>query len=113
DRRGPVLPCAPMSPTSFEWMRALHIFGVLMWMGTMIGLTTILAAHASADLGSRPAFHKLERSTAIAMDVGATLAVVFGLIMLFKVPGLLSAAYMHAKLTLVVLALLTSHGYLR
>jgi putative membrane protein len=102
-----------MSPTTFEWIRALHIFGVLMWMGTMIGLANILAAHGETDLGSRPAFHKLERRAGVAMDIGATIAMVFGIILLLKMPGVMKAGYMHAKLGLIVLGILSSHGYLR
>jgi putative membrane protein len=104
-----------MSTTAYTWISAFHIFGVLMWMGTMIGLANILVAHAEADLGSRPAFHKLGRACAMAMDIGATIAMVFGLIMLFAndAVALKQGGYMHAKLTLVVLLLLTSHGFLR
>lgn len=104
-----------MSQTAYEWVRALHIFGVLMWVGTMISLLHILAAHARAEIAARPAFHALERATAIAMDVGGTIAIVSGLILLFKmVPSpLKTGGYMHAKLTLVFLFLFLGHGFLR
>jgi protoporphyrinogen IX oxidase len=102
-----------MSPETLVWIKAFHVFGVLMWMGTMIGLCHIMVAHANADLGARPSFHALERNMGRAMDVGATLAMVFGVIMLLKVPGLMKAGYMHAKLALVILAILSTHGFLR
>jgi putative membrane protein len=101
-----------MSPAAMTWIKAFHLFGVFMWMGTMIGASHILVAHAEADLGSRPAFHGLERRLAIAMDVGATIAIVFGVILLVKTPGIMKVGSMHAKLALVV-ALLGVHGLLR
>jgi putative membrane protein len=101
-----------MSPTAMTWIKAFHLFGVFMWMGSMIGTAHTLIAHAQADLGSRPAFHTLERRSGVAMDIGATIAIVFGAILLIKTPGIMKVASMHAKLALVV-ALLGIHGMIR
>jgi uncharacterized membrane protein len=102
-----------MSPTALSWIRALHLYGVFLWLGPMIALAHTLAAHARAEPAARPAFHGLERATAIAMDIGATLGIVLGVILFVKLPGMTSAGYLHAKLALVVLGLLGAHGYLR
>jgi len=82
-----------------------HFYGFLMWLGSLFGALRILQAHADADEGARKAFLPLERSAGMTMDIGATLAIVFGLLLvfvpeggtaLFKVGG-----FMHVKLTLV------------
>src|SRR5688500_2701085 len=102
-----------MSPDGYNWIRALHIFGVFLWMGTMIGLSHTMVAHAQADLGARPAFHALERKTAMMMDIGALLSIGFGVYLLLETEGVMKHGYMHAKLGLVLLGVLGMHGFLR
>ena len=104
-----------MSPETILWLKAGHIFGFLMWAGSLIGAISILRAHAEANAGE--AFHKLEKNVGIAADVGATLTIVFGVLMLFLTPGapgmyLKGAGYFHAKLLAVVL-LIVFHVIIR
>ena len=102
-----------MSVTAMTWLKAFHLFGAFLWMGTLIGLSNILLAHAAADLGARPAFHKLERKVAMMMDLGATLAIGFGIWLIIQTPGAMKQGSLHAKLALVVLGPLAVHGMLR
>lgn len=95
-----------MGPETYLWIKAGHTFGFLMWAGSLVGAINILRAHADANAGE--AYHKLEKNVGIAADVGATLTIVFGALMLFLAPGapgvyLTGAGYFHAKLLCVVL----------
>lgn len=102
-----------MSPESYNWVRAIHLFAVFMWMGTMTGLAHTLVAHANADLGARAAFHKIEKMTAMMMDIGGTLSIVTGVYFLTQIEGVMKHGYMHAKLGLIVVGPLAIHGFLR
>jgi len=105
-----------MSPETLAWMWVGHVVGFTLWLGAMFGLSYILTAHAAADEAGRGAFGKLEKNTAMTADIGATLAIVFGLIMLLVPEGgtqiLKAGGFFHIKLTLVAL-LIGTHGYLR
>lgn len=105
-----------MSLETLQWMHVGHIFGFVMWIGTMLGLFQILMAHAEADEAARAGFGPLEKRVAMAMDVGATLTIVFGLVMLLVPEGGLdifkAGGFFHIKLALVV-ALIGAHGFLR
>ena len=82
-----------------------HIYGFMMWTGTLFGSIHILQAHAKAEEGHRASFLGLEKSIGIAMDIGATLAIVFGLLLIFVPESgtalFKSGGFMHVKLTLV------------
>lgn len=101
-----------------EWLLIVHVMGFLIWVGSMIGCTHILGAHATAD-GGATAFEKLEKSLGITMDVGATLTIASGLYMAlggplnFFVKDDVGSAFMHGKVGLVVLGLIPIHVFLR
>ena len=96
-----------------RYVRALHIFAVLAWGGALVGLTFILRQHSVAADGARADFVELEKGTAMAMDIFATLAMACGVYMIIKIPGIMSSGgWIHAKLTLVVV-LLGVHGFQR
>ena len=105
-----------MSLDTLLWMRVGHIFGFVMWIGTMFGLFQILLAHAEAQGAARDGFAALEKRVAMAMDVGATIAIVFGIILIVGPPEgtaiFKAGGFFHIKLTLVV-ALIGVHGFLR
>ncbi len=105
-----------MSLETLRWMLVGHVFGWLLWLGPLFGLFHILNAHAAADEAGRAAFGKLGKQTAMTADIGAALAIVFGLIMLIVPDGGMlifkAGGFFHIKLTLVAL-LIGTHGYLR
>ena len=50
----------------------------------------------------------------MVMELGAVIALVFGIYMLVRIePSVLKQPWMHIKLTVVVLAILGAHGFLR
>ncbi|HUH01527.1 MAG TPA: CopD family protein [Kofleriaceae bacterium] len=103
-----------MSLETFAWVRAGHIFGFIMWVGTMFGLYQVMFAHGRTDEAGRKGLLELERAMAMAMDVGALIAIGTGVAMLLLVePSYLKQPWMHIKLTLVVVGMLGAHGYAR
>jgi len=103
-----------MNPTVANWVNAFHIYGFLMWTGTLIALLNVLSFHAEVDPAGRPAFEKLEKAAAMAMDIGATIAMAAGIYWLVasEFVYLKGAGYFHAKLFLVLL-FLGLHGFVR
>jgi len=80
---------------------ALHVTGSFMWIGGIFTTMAFLSAVHEAEPGAgRTRLVKHLREAALVADVGATLAIVFGLHWLFKYK-LYAAHYMHAKLAIV------------
>ncbi|MBT8495427.1 MAG: CopD family protein [Deltaproteobacteria bacterium] len=104
------------SPVLWQILLVVHIIGFVMWVGTLIGASHVLKAHAEAGPGAGKMFDKLEKSFAIPMDIGATFTIVAGLLLIFARPGgtaiLKGAGFMHTKLLLVAF-LIVGHGILR
>ena len=84
---------------------ALHVVGSLMWIGSLFAVMSFLEAFAAEpDAAARGRLLKFVRQAAIVPDIGATIALVFGLHWLFRFK-LYEAHYMHAKLALVAVVL--------
>ena len=91
---------------------ALHVVGALMWIGSLFALAAFLEAYAAEpDAAAKGRLLKHLRQAAIVPDVGATIAIVFGMHWLFKFK-LYQMPYMHIKLTLVAVVI-GIHGYLK
>jgi len=91
---------------------SLHVVGALMWIGSLFALAAFLEAFAAEpDAAARQRLLKFLRQAAIVPDVGATIAIVFGLHWLFKFK-LYQMPYMHIKLALVA-GVIGVHGYLK
>jgi uncharacterized membrane protein len=91
---------------------SLHVFGAFIWIGGLFALAAFLDAFgAETDPAARSRLVKFLRQAAIVPDVGATIAIVFGVHWLFKFK-LYQMPYMHFKLTLVAV-LIGLHGYLK
>jgi putative membrane protein len=77
------------------------------WIGTLFSLLSILEAHGKAGKDAQEHFASLEKSSGIALDVGATLTMLFGVLLLVLPEGgtaiMKGAGFFHAKLVLVVL----------
>jgi uncharacterized membrane protein len=91
---------------------ALHLFGALIWIGSLFALTAFLeAVAAEPDTAARGRLLKFLRQAAIVPDIGATIAIAFGLHWLFRFK-LYQMPYMHIKLALVA-GVIGVHGYLK
>jgi len=106
-----------MSAEVLLWLRAGHFIGLFVWIGGMFTVYWMLRFHAHAPREGHEKLVLAERSLALMMDLGATLAIGCGLGMAFGLtpnaftrPG---GGWFHLKLTIVVLGLLPVHGMLR
>ena len=114
-----------MSPSLYAWMLSGHIIGILLWIGALFTVYWMLRLHTQTPKDVSDKLTLMERSMAIVMDLGATLAIGTGIAMavsaggprgthpvtnLFAAPG---AGWFHIKLTLVVLCILSVHGFVR
>ncbi len=106
----------------YEWLKAGHIIGVLLWIGGLSTVYWILRFHTQAPPEVNDKLVLMERSLALAMDLAAALAIGCGIAMavshggthpttsLFAAPG---AGWFHIKLAVVVLGVLSTHGMIR
>ncbi len=103
-----------MSFETLKWIRMIHIYGMLTWVGSLVGLSFILKQHTKAAKAAYDDFIQLEKGTAMAMDIGATVVIACGLAMLLSNTSiyLKGQGWMHAKLLLVA-ALIGLHGLQR
>ncbi len=99
-----------MSPIAYKWSVALHVIGVLLWVGGLLALAIALRVHSRDS----PALLKAENGLAKMMNIGALIAIVFGTYVLVRLkPSPLKQPWMHIKLMLVFLGPLAIHGYLQ
>jgi putative membrane protein len=94
------------------WIKAFHIIFVVTWFAGLFYLPRLFVYHSES---TEPTVHAqlriMERRLLVITNIGGSLAVVFGVWMLFLVPGYLHQAWLHAKLTLVA-GLVAYHAYL-
>jgi protoporphyrinogen IX oxidase len=86
------------------WLKAFHIVSMVTWFAGLFYLPRLYIYHCQAtDAASIERFEIMERRLFVIMTIGAALTATFGIAMLLKVPSLLQAGWIHAKLTLVAL----------
>ena len=96
---------------------AVHVFGFLMWTGTLMSCLFLLKGHQSVAEAGRGALSAVERKVAIFMDASALVAIVAGL---YAATGFgvnafnpkQSGAWLHIK-TLLVAGLVGIHVFTR
>ncbi len=106
----------------YTWLLTGHLIGVLLWVGCLFTVYWLLRFHTQAPPEVSDKLTLMERSMALVMDLGATLAIGCGIAMavshggthptsnIFAAPG---KGWFHIKLTIVVLGILSVHGILR
>ena len=98
------------------WFKAFHIIFVVTWFAGLLYLPRLFVYHAEAtEAVVRDRLKIMERRLLMITRIGATLAIVFGLLTLFAFargnPAYMQQGWLHAKLGLVVL-LIAYHGML-
>ncbi len=99
----------------YRSIKAIHVLGFLLWVGSMFALSMILSAHERAAGSARDALIAVERGIGRAMELGAQLAIACGVVMILTSQAAVSPLrqpYLHIKLTLVVV-LIVMHGVVR
>lgn len=94
--------------TNVLWLKAFHIVFVVTWFAGLFYLPRLFIYHAqSGDEASHVRFRVMERRLLAITNIGAVLALGFGLALLWSwrsvAPGYLAQGWLHAKLALVAL----------
>lgn len=100
----------------YDWLRALHIISVIAWMAGMLYLPRLFVYHADSEKGSDKSetFKIMERKLLkIIMNPAFVSSWVFGLLMLWANPSLMSEGWMHVKLTGIIVLSGLHHVYAR
>jgi protoporphyrinogen IX oxidase len=86
------------------WVKAFHIIFVVTWFAGLFYLPRLFVRHVEApEAIVRERLTAMERGLLGITHIGGTLAVAFGIALLVLIPGYLHQAWLHAKLTLVLL----------
>jgi len=91
-------------------VKSVHVLAIIAWMAGLLYLPRLFVYHAGLDLSTEggrataETFKVMERRLLRAiMNPAMITAWIFGLWMLFLIPGWFSEGWLHAKLLLVVL----------
>jgi len=104
-----------MTPDTYGWLIVGHVVGFVLWIAGLVATLTLLRIHTKVEGAAREVMSRQEQKTAMLMDLGATLTIACGLWLAFggTVNAFKTGAWLHIKLTLVVLVLLGAHGFAR
>jgi len=102
-----------MSPDAYLWIKLVHFVGFIVWIGSMFGILYMLREPIGGSDDARRVLVNLSQRAGRAMDIGATLAIVAGVVLLIKSPVRpIYQPYFHVKLALAA-ALIGLHGFTR
>ncbi len=104
-----------MSPSTLSWLNAIHVVGAILWVAGLTAVLALLSVHGRVDGVARDTLTRAERAVAMLMDLGATVAIGVGL---YRALGVTPTefgrgAWLHIKLTVVVVGILSVHGLAR
>lgn len=104
-----------MSPQVLLWFKVLHVVGFSLWIAGLFAAIWLLKAHALVDAASRPAMVGTERKVGAFLDAGATFAIVAGFVLALAGPinAFKTGGWLHVKLTLIVVGILSAHAVVR
>jgi putative membrane protein len=85
------------------WILAFHVFGVILWMGSLLVLSSLLGLVADEVGVSKERFLVAARRLFDFSASGGAMATIgFGIWLIFLDPGVLRQGWLHIKLLLVV-----------
>ena len=88
------------------WLKAFHVVFLVTWFAGLFYLPRLFVYHVSAsDAVSRERFVVMERRLFVMTTIGGVFTVLFGILMVLMTPGYMAQAWLHAKLTLVLLVI--------
>ncbi len=94
------------------WILAFHVFGVILWMGSLLVLSSLLGLVAEEVGVSKERFLVAARRLFdVSANGGALAAIGFGIWLIFIDPGVLRQGWLHIKL-LLVLGIFVMHARL-
>ena len=85
---------------------ALHLFGVIFWLGSLLMITRWLAmVPDEVGIAKERFIVASERMFRVGGNIGAASALGFGILLILMEPSVLRQGWLHAKLLLVVILL--------
>lgn len=98
---------------AYFWIKALHVISIIAWMAGLLYLPRLFVYHTQAPAGSAQSetFKVMERKLLrFIMNPAMIASWIFGIwLIVLLSPGVMTAGWLHAKLTLVLL-LSAAHG---
>lgn len=87
-----------------QWIKVLHLLGIILWTGGFLLLTQIFRRHLEEEPGVQERFALLEKHLfRSAANPGAAVVLATGILMILLDPATyLRAAWFHTKLLLVI-----------
>lgn len=87
------------------WALLFHVFGIVFWMGGLLIVTQVLAAHTKEQSPeARKALERLELKLLNGMaHPGAVVTLIAGITVVVIEPAYMYQTWLHAKLTLVAI----------
>ncbi|HUA35580.1 MAG TPA: CopD family protein [Candidatus Binataceae bacterium] len=84
---------------------ALHVFGVITWVGGLLTLASLLARVPEEVGVAKERIIVVTRRLGLGVHLGAAITIVLGIALIFMEPGVIKQGWLHLKLTLVVILL--------
>ncbi|MGH7987839.1 MAG: CopD family protein [Candidatus Binataceae bacterium] len=85
-------------------MLVFHIFGVIVWVGTMLVTCTMLAlVPAEAGVAKQRLIVTARRLFNVGGNIGALATIIFGILAILAYPQVMAFGWLHVKLLLVLL----------
>jgi protoporphyrinogen IX oxidase len=92
---------------STSWLLVFHLFGVIFWIGSLLLIASLLGM-VSDEVGVAKERFIMVASTLFfgGCNIGGTVAIVFGILLMVMEPAVLQQGWLHAKLLLVFILLI-------
>jgi putative membrane protein len=88
------------------WLKAFHVVFLVTWFAGLFYLPRLFVYHVSAaDAVSRERFVVMERRLFVMTTIGGGFTLLFGVLMVLMAPAYMAQAWLHVKLTLVLLVI--------
>jgi protoporphyrinogen IX oxidase len=84
----------------------LHLFGVIFWLGSLLVITSLLAlVPDEVGMAKERFVVAASRLFTTGANIGASVAIAFGIVLLILQPDTIRHGWLHAKLLLVLILL--------
>lgn len=91
---------------NYLWFKALHVISIIAWMAALLYLPRLFVYHTQSKIGSDQSetFKVMERRLLFAIAKPSMVATfLFGGLLIWLNPALISQGWMHVKLTAVII----------
>jgi len=90
----------------FQIVLALHLFGVIFWIGGLLMLASLLGrVPEEVGLPKERLLGTVRRLFEVVVNLGAAITVALGIVLILMRPAVLDRGWLHAKLLLVAVIL--------